>query len=184
MKLPMGQGMWPAFWMLPEEWRYGGWAASGEIDIMEAINLSASCPECEVGREDRVYGTLHFGGAAPNNIHKGENISLSAPVDGFHVYTLEWSEGRMDWYVDGQHFSTLTSAEWSTIPEKGNPSAHAPFDHPFHMILNLAVGGKWPEENNDVGYITQSFPKQLIVDWVRVYECGSDKRTGKGCHKN
>lgn len=183
MKLPMGQGMWPAFWMLPEDWSYGGWAASGEIDIMEAINLSATCAECDVGREDRVYGTLHFGGPAPQNMHKGRNVALSAPVDGFHVYALEWTEGRMDWYVDGEHYSTLTSEDWFTAAEKGNPGVHAPFDKPFHLILNLAVGGKWPEEHNDVGHMTSSFPKHFIVDYVRVYQCKADKMTAKECRK-
>lgn len=183
MKLPMGQGMWPAFWMLPEGWEYGGWALSGEIDIMEAINLSSNCAQCIGGREDRVYGTLHFGGSPPKNLSKGRHTSLVAPVDGFHVYALEWSAGQMDWYVDGIYFSRLTSDDWSTVSSQGNPSFDAPFDKPFHLILNLAVGGKWPEEHNDVGYIATDFPKELVIDYVRVYQCEGDRDTARSCRR-
>jgi beta-glucanase (GH16 family) len=179
MKLPTGQGLWPAFWMLPSDFHYGGWAASGEIDIMEAINLGMKCDECVGGREDRVYGTLHYAGQWPDNKHSGENVPIPAPVDGFHTYAVEWSEGQMDWYVDGVHFANRTSNDWYTdAPEAGQ---HAPFDKPFHIILNLAVGGKWPESHNNVGYFATDFPKKMQVDWVRVYQCKADPTTGSAC---
>jgi beta-glucanase (GH16 family) len=181
MKLPTGQGMWPAFWMLPTDYAYGGWAASGEIDIMEAINLGMTCESCEGGREDRVYGTLHYGGRWPKNEYSGNNMHLPAPVDGFHTYRVDWSAGRMDWYVNGVHFSTKTHDQWHTKNVKGEPGFDAPFDQPFHIILNLAVGGKWPEGENNVGYFASDFPKYMMVDYVRVYQCAADPQTGKAC---
>ncbi len=89
-RLPQGQGTWPAIWMLPEDWKYGGWASSGEIDIMEAVNLGEPCGECAGGKEDRVLGTLHFGGPPPRNRYVGEETALPAPTE-FHVYELEWN---------------------------------------------------------------------------------------------
>ncbi|MDC0147606.1 glycoside hydrolase family 16 protein [Alphaproteobacteria bacterium] len=183
MKLPTGQGLWPAFWMLPSDYAYGGWAASGEIDIMEAINLGMTCETCEGGREDRVYGTLHYGGRWPDNEYSGANVPVPAPVDGFHTYTVEWSAGRMDWYVDGVHYSTKTQDQWHTDNVKGTPGSDAPFDRPFHLIFNLAVGGNWPEGENDVGFFATDFPKEMVVDWVRVYQCATDPETGKACEK-
>ena len=184
MKLPTGQGLWPAFWMLPSDYEYGGWAASGEIDIMEAINLGMTCADCPGGREDKVYGTLHYGGPWPNNEHQGGNMHLPAPADGFHTYTVEWSAGRMDWYVDGIHYSTLTQDQWFTKNTKGTPGPGAPFDQPFYIIFNLAVGGLWPERENDVGFFATDFPKDMVVDWVRVYQCAEDPETGRACQKN
>jgi len=181
IKLPTGQGLWPAFWMLPTEYAYGGWAASGEIDIMEAINLGMTCEVCAGGREDRVHGTLHFGGEWPKNEYSGNSIHLPSPVDGFHTYRVDWSAGRMDWYVDDVHFSTKTHDQWNTNNIKGDPGFDAPFDQPFHVILNLAVGGRWPEGENDVGFFASDFPKQMRVDYVRVYECSADPATGKAC---
>ena len=180
MKLPIGQGVWPAFWMLPTDNVFGGWASSGEIDIMEAINLGQTCKECEGGREDRVYGTLHFGGSPPDNRQASHSVHLDAPV-AYHVYALEWSEGKMSWYVDGKLFSTLTDKDWHTTSLSPVPGPFAPFDQRFHVILNLAAGGKWPEENNDVGYFANDFPKELSVDYVRVYQCAADPDTGKAC---
>ena len=181
MKLPTGQGLWPAFWMLPTDYAYGGWAASGEIDIMEAINLAMTCETCEGGREDRVYGTLHYGGQWPKNEYTGNEFHLPVPAGGFHTYRVEWSQGRMDWFVDDIHFSTKTHDQWHTKNVKGEPGFDAPFDKPFHVILNLAVGGKWPEGENNVGYFASDFPKRMVVDYVRVYQCAADPKTGKAC---
>lgn len=178
MKLPTGQGAWPAFWMLPTDWAYGGWPLSGEIDIMEAINLGMTCPECEGGREDRVHGTLHFGETSPRNSLKGKETHLAAPVTGFHTYAIEWEPTQIRWYVDGKHYSTLTQDDWFTAASNAT-SANAPFDQRFHIILNLAIGGKWPEENNNVGFFSMDFPKSLVVDYVRVYQCPDG--TGEAC---
>lgn len=151
-RLPKGRGLWPAIWLLPETTRYGGWAASGEIDIVEAL-----------GHEpDRVHGSIHYGGEWPNNKHTsatyrlpGENIA-----DDFHTYTCEWEPGEIRWYVDGHLYQTLN--KWHSTAG----AYPAPFDQPFHLVLNLAVGGKWPgaPDKNTV------FPALLQVDYVRVYQ--------------
>ena len=150
-KLPYGKGLWPAIWMLPTDWVYGGWAASGEIDIMELI-----------GHEpQKVYGTLHYGGAFPNNVHSGDSYTL--PVGNFstdfHIFTLEWDSTQIRWYVDGT-FYQMQNSWYSTGGEYP-----APFDQRFHLILNVAVGGNWPgnPDNSTV------FPQRMEVDYVRVY---------------
>ncbi len=155
MKLPSGQGMWPAFWLLPSDWLYGGWAASGEIDVMEAVNVPT-----------KVYGTLHYGGQWPNNISSGAAYSRgegSEAVDfskDFHVYALEWEPGRMRWYVDGELYSTQD--DWYSA---GGPFP-APFDQRFHLLLNLAVGGAWPGPPDSATV----FPQAFVIDYVRVYQ--------------
>ena len=151
-KLPYSQGLWPAIWMLPSEWVYGGWAASGEIDIMELLGQD---PE-------KVYGTLHYGGTYPNNTHSGSSYTLSEGTfaQDFHLFTLEWDSTEMRWYVDGQHY--LTQKNWySTAAEYP-----APFDQKFHLLLNVAVGGNWPG-NPD---LTTILPQEMVIDYVRVYE--------------
>ena len=174
-KLPQGQGSWPAFWMLPTDWVYGGWPLSGEIDILEAVNL-------KVAGEDRVHGTLHYGGTWPGNKYTGEAYQIPGglnPADGFHTYAVEWEEGEVRWYVDGDHFATQTSAGWYTTADLEN--GHAPFDQTFHLILNLAVGGDWPANTNDGGIDESAFPQEFQIDYVRVYQCSEDFDTGKGC---
>ena len=154
MKLPTGQGIWPAFWMMPTDSVYGGWPLSGEIDIMEMINEATT-----------VYGTLHFGQSYPNNQQTGASYSPGVDLSqGFHTYTLEWGPAVMRWYVDDVLFSTKTNDLWWTISAPDNPLA--PFDQSFYLILNLAVGGNWP------GYpdATTVFPQQYVIDYVRVYE--------------
>ena len=170
MKLPLGQGAWPAFWMLPTSNSYGTWPLSGEIDIMEAINLGQSCEVCEGGREDRIHGTLHFGNPWPKNNQATAEVHLASNVPGFHHYAMEWYPDHMKWFVDGQLYSTIKKDQWFTKGASAE-NERAPFDQPFHIILNLAVGGKWPEENNDVGYFSMDYPKSVEVDFVRVYKC-------------
>lgn len=151
-RLPRGQGLWPAIWMLPTAERYGGWAASGEIDIMEFR-----------GQEpDKVLGTLHYGGEWPKNQHSGGEFKLATGTfaDGFHEFAIEWEEGEIRWYVDGKLYQT--QGKWRS--SKG--AFPAPFDQPFHLILNLAVGGRFVG-NPDA---TTRFPAQMQVDWVRVYQ--------------
>ncbi|MEL7488215.1 MAG: glycoside hydrolase family 16 protein [Pseudomonadota bacterium] len=169
-KLPEGQGVWPAIWMLPASESYGGWAASGEIDIVEAVNLGASCRKCENKIENRIYGTLHFGGQWPENVYKGKETALPESEDGFHTFAIEWSEGEISWFVDDIKYSTLTSRSWRSSTRLGRKSKHAPFDHPFYLILNLAVGGHLAEDNNDKGVSLEGYPKTMQVDWVRVYQ--------------
>jgi beta-glucanase (GH16 family) len=167
-KLPQGQGTWPAIWMLPEKDRYGAWAASGEIDILEAVNLGVPCAKCPGGRENTILGTLHFGGKWPNNKHKGEEVPFPEVLDGgFHTYTVEWFPDRMTWLVDGKPYAVRTADEWSTT---GSAARGAPFDQPFHLILNLAIGGKLAETRGLGGVRLDGYPKRMEVDWVRVWQ--------------
>lgn len=157
-KLPKGDGMWPAFWMMPADDVYGGWAASGEIDIMESSNDM-----------DYINGTIHFGGEWPDNVYSGGTLGPTS-VDfsqDFHVYAVEWEEDVMRWYVDGVLYSTKSSSEWYTNTAPENP--RAPFDQPFYLILNAAIGG-WYTGCTDPGCITANFPQEYLVDYVRVYQ--------------
>lgn len=167
---PQGQGTWPAIWMLPTEDYYGGWAASGEIDIMETVNLGATCKECESGRKDLVYGTIHHGGEWPRNVYTGDKTTLPPSEDGFYVFATEWEEGVIRWYVDDVHYLTLTSDDWRAKALFSNKPKHAPFDRPFYMILNLAIGGHLAENNNDGGVSMEGYPKTFDIDYVRVYQ--------------
>ncbi len=187
-KLPRGQGSWPAIWMLPTEWKYGGWASSGEIDIMEAVNLGTPTDAAgATGAERRVHGTLHYGRTAPGNVYTGTSYLLPGgknPADDFHLYALEWEEGEIRWYVDNVHYATQRQWYSQHKDAEGNwvnaPTA-APFDQKFHLLLNLAVGGNWPENVNNKGVDTSVFPQSMLIDYVRVYECSIAPATGKGC---
>ncbi|MDG6101729.1 ricin-type beta-trefoil lectin domain protein [Dactylosporangium aurantiacum] len=147
MKLPRGQGIWPAFWMLGADIGSNPWPNSGEIDIMENI-----------GREpNQVHGTIHGPGySGAEGI--GAGYSIGAPfADAFHTFAVEWEPNVLRWYVDGNLYQTRTPADLG--------GDRWVFDHPFFMLLNLAVGGYWP------GYPdgTTQFPQTLTVDYVRVY---------------
>ena len=162
--LPHGQGLWPAIWMLPTDSVYGGWAASGEIDIMEAVNASES--------NNVIYGTIHYGGAWPDNVHSGSEYRPPAYIaENFFTYIIEWEEGEIRWYVDDEQYATQT--EWHTT----DATFPAPFDQEFHWILNVAVGGDWPGSPN----ADTTFPQEMVVDFVRVYQCAADPETGHGC---
>jgi beta-glucanase (GH16 family) len=153
VRLPGGRGLWPAVWLLPTDEEYGGWAASGEIDILE---LRGDQPRT-------VYGTLHYGGSWPDNVQSGAAFTLEEPasfVDQFHVFALEWFPGEIRWYVDGAWYQTQT--QWHTA---GAPFP-APFDRRFHLIVNVAVGGTFPGNPDE----TTQFPQELEIDFVRVYQ--------------
>jgi len=153
IKLPAGQGIWPAFWMLSQDSPYGSWAATGEIDIMEAVNLGGTG-----GNE--IYGTLHYGGEAPANTFTGETYTPSVDVTAdFHTYALEWDQFEFRWYFDGLLYAVQNSWSSAAAPYP------APFDQPFHILLNVAVGGNFPGSPNG----TTTFPVTMGVDWVRVY---------------
>lgn len=170
IKLPKGQSTWPAFWMLPQTNTYGVWPRSGEIDIMEAVNLGTVCELCTTGEENRSMGALHFGAAWPQNAFHVENHELPGEaIDSWHVYAVDWREGKIEWSVDGEVFFSLTADDWftSTVSKSENPNA--PFDHPFYLILNLAVGGNLPDGRNEQTFSPKSFPAEMKIDWVRVY---------------
>ena len=153
IRLPGGQGLWPAFWMLPQENVYGGWAASGEIDIMEAINLGGS-------GGNTVHGTIHYGGEWPGNQLSGASYVVSTSAqDDFHIYALEWDSGQIRWYVDDVMYAMQNN--WSST----GGAFPAPFDEPFYILLNVAVGGNWPGSPD----ASTVFPVTMEVDWVRVF---------------
>ena len=153
IRLPGGQGIWPAFWLLPQDNAYGGWAASGEIDIMEAVNLGGS-------GGNAVHGTIHYGGAWPDNRSSGSRyVAESSVTEEFHVYALEWDEREMRWYVDDTLYATRN--DWFTSAA----AFPAPFDRPFYIVLNVAVGGRFPGPPD----ATTDFPVAMEVDYVRIY---------------
>jgi beta-glucanase (GH16 family) len=172
-KIPGGQGIWPAIWMLPTDWVYGGWAASGEIDIMEAVNLSDD-------NAKEIHGTLHYGKEWPANASSGTGYEFidTDPTLEFHTYAIEWAAGEIRWYVDEVHYATQRESGWysQAVNEDGelyNVGGAAPFDQRFHLLLNVAVGGNWPGNPDD----TTVFPSEMEVDFVRVFECPTSKDT-------
>ncbi len=177
-KLPQGQGVWPAIWMLPEEKSYGEWAASGEIDILEAVNLGVECEKCLGGRENTILGTLHFGGQWPDNKFDSTEIAQPGSLDEFHTYSVVWNEGKITWLIDGRIFAVKTAADWSS---SGSSGVNAPFDKPFHLILNLAIGGGLAEGRGLGGVSSEDFPKEFEIDWVRIWQCDADVARGAGC---
>ena len=186
MLLPEGQGAWPAFWMFPIDEVYGPWPLSGEIDVMEAVNLTEICPVCPNNEENRIYTTIHFGDPFPLNDQFGGVDALPGdfrPYEEFHVYSVEWAEGRIEWYIDDTRVFVADTDDWftaSTVPQAiGNPNA--PFDENFYLRLNLAVGGAFPNAVNLQTFEPESFPDELLVDWVRVYQCDTDPVTGLDC---
>ncbi len=149
IKLPIGQGIWPAFWMLGSNISTNPWPECGEIDIMEYLGHEPS----------RVHGTIHYGNpwAHEGNSYNLPNGNFS---DDFHVFGIVWSRGEIRWTVDGETYQIKRN--WSS----SLGDFPAPFDRPFFILLNLAVGGNWP------GYPDSStaFPQKMYVDWVRVYQ--------------
>ena len=152
-KMPIGQGMWPAIWMLPTDSTiYGVWAASGEIDIMEYVGHLPN----------EIFGTIHYGGTWPRNTYTSKKYMISDSTfhDSFHVFSIEWEPDEIRWYVD----ETLYAKQTKWYSENGD--FPAPFDQDFHMILNLAVGGNLPGNPDE----TTSFPQTMLVDYVRVFK--------------
>jgi len=191
-KLPQGQGIWPAIWMLPTDYVYGRWAASGEIDIMEAVNLKTQSDQegAKVGGlESRTYGTLHYGGVSPQNVYSGQAYNLPNgmnPADDFHTYSIEWQQDEIRWYVDQVHFATQVSSGWYSQykdmqGELVTGENDAPYNQRFHLLLNLAVGGYWPDSSNDKGIDSSIDTQTMLVDFVRVYQCKMAPKTGIGC---
>lgn len=173
-KVPGGQGVWPAIWMMPTDSVYGDWAASGEIDIFEAVNLG-------VNGEQHVHGTLHYGGQWPANVYSGTDyLPPTDPRDDFHTYAIEWAAGEIRWFVDDVHFATQTSAGWYSIPADSDGEALTdgqPFDQAFHLLLNVAIGGDWPGSPD----ATTELPVEMVVDHVRIWECTETPETLEAC---
>jgi len=148
IQIPRGQGLWPAFWMLGDNIPSVGWPACGEIDIMENI-----------GKEPgRVHGTVHGPGySGAQGVSSAYDLRAGAFADTFHVYAIEWEPAAIRWYVDDVLYKTVTPKD---LPGRWV------YDHPFFIILNVAVGGYWPGSPD----ATTVFPQTMRVDYVRVYE--------------
>jgi beta-glucanase (GH16 family) len=148
-KIPSGRGSWPAIWMLPTDWEYGGWPDSGEIDIMEHVGFNPGV----------VHGTVHT--KAYNHMKKtarGCAVDVPSFDERFHVYSVRWSPEDIHWYVDGREYCSFANEhkgwwEW-------------PFDKRFHFLLNIAVGGTWGGQQ---GIDDGIFPIRMEIDYVRVY---------------
>ncbi len=149
IKIPAGQGMWPAFWMLGNNITSIGWPNCGEIDIMENIGSTPAT----------AYGSLH----GPDSYNETAQYQLpnGALADDFHVYSVEWSADQITFYVDGNLYETQSSGASGWVFNL--PS------NPFFIILNAAVGGDWPGAPN----ATTVFPQDMLVDYVRVYQAAS-----------
>ena len=152
-KLPKGKGIWPAIWLLGDDISEVGWPTCGEIDIMEML-----------GHDTRtVYGTAHGPGYS-GNASIGVPYKLPEDVpdfsDAFYVFTIEWDEDEIEWYVDGKLYHVLSKDE---LEAKGLKWV---FDHPFFLILNVAVGGYWPGYPDE----TTEFPQRMYIDYIRVYK--------------
>ena len=156
IRVPRGAGVWPAFWMLGNDIDKTGWPNCGEIDVMEFIGQEAST----------VHGTLHgpgYSGAdaigGSITLPNGKKIS-----DDFHVFAIEWTKDAIRWFFDGKNYKTITRHD---IP----PNTRWVFDHPFFIVLNFAVGGKWPGSPD----ASTQFPQTMLIDYVRVYKLENRK---------
>jgi len=145
-KLPKGQGIWPAIWMLGANIEQVGWPASGEIDIMELVGHEPGI----------VHGTVHY----DENGHKSstgmKGLSNGTFSDQFHVFTIIWENDQIRWYVDNQQFKSFSASSVNSYP----------FNAPFFFIMNVAVGGNWPGPPDE----TTEFPQEMVVDYIRVFE--------------
>jgi len=155
-KMPSGKGLWSAIWMLPTDWRYGGWPYSGEIDIMEYVGYD----------KNKIHGTIHTGAY---NHNLGTQIGFSKVIqdveEEFQIYEMIWEPGKIDLYVNGIKFAYFGYNPNANI-DISNSDAW-PFDQRFHLIMNIAVGGTW---GGLQGVDDSVFPQSMVVDYVRVYQ--------------
>jgi beta-glucanase (GH16 family) len=151
-KVPQGRGYWPALWLMPEYSPYGRWPACGEIDVMEN---KGNYPAV-------VQGTIHYADTNGDHLQSTEIFTFpqNDGATNFHNYLLEWTTNSIKWSVDGKLYETQTN--WSTA----NAPYPAPFDQPFYIIMNLAVGGIY-SGNPDINTV---FPGEMQVDYIRVYD--------------
>ena len=149
-KLALGQGIWPAIWMLPTDWMDGGWPESGEIDIMEHVGYDPG----------RVHGSIHTGSYNHKiNTQRGGSKLLDKISSKFYVYAIEWYEDRIDFLID--------DAKYFSFQNDGKNDFNTwPFNQRFHLLINIAVGGDWPGSPDE----TTQFPTEMEVEYVRVYE--------------
>ncbi len=154
--LPSGEGTWPAIWMLPTDWVYGSWPSSGEIDIIEHVGCNLNV----------VKGSVHtaecnWNNNCPNQLAGGNGQDQYIPnvTNSYNIYSIEWSSSKIDFFINNNHYWTYSNI--------GQGPGMWPFDQKFHIILNLAIGGSWggicPIDNS-------SFPQEMKIDFVRVYQ--------------
>ena len=149
-KLPDGRGMWPAIWMLSTDWAYGGWPASGEIDIMENVGYDPFV--IVASAHTRSYNHVQ-------RTQKNNKLTIADCYSNFHVYALEWEASEYRVYVDDQLYFTFKN--------EGTGFKEWPFNKRFHLLLNVAVGGNW---GGSKGVDDSIFPRSMVVDYVRVYQ--------------
>jgi len=154
-KLPSGLGTWPAIWMLPTDWEYGGWPGSGEIDIMEHVGFD----------QDRVHASIHT--KAFNhmiNTNKGNGgVEVTGASEEFHLYSIEWLPDRIFFFIDNEQV-------YEYDPHRYTPEAdysHWPFDKRFHLLINIALGGNWGGQR---GFDPDMLPVTMEIDFVRIYQ--------------
>lgn len=148
-QLPTGRGMWPAIWMMPSG-RGRGWPACGEIDIMENVGYDP----------DVIHGTVHTKSYNHTiGTQKGGKIKADKPYDSLHVYAIQWDQQKIDFFFDDTRYFTFKN--------EGSGDDEWPFDKPFHLKLNIAVGGSW---GGAKGIDDEIFPQRFVIDYVRVYE--------------
>ncbi|EMU55810.1 glycoside hydrolase family 16 protein [Clostridium butyricum] len=153
IKLPLDQGLWPAFWMLGSSFTGDDkWPYCGEIDIMEHVN-----------KEPVVSGALHWDNNGPQTF--GQSVTVDN-LDDYHVYALEWTKNYIKWYVDDQLFCAADISDIIIPNLERNIKNNDAFHQPFFILLNMAVGGNWPKDPDD----STDFPAKMYVDYVRVYE--------------
>ncbi len=159
-KLPQGRGVWPAFWMLSDNYIYGHyWPNNGEIDILENVGWNP----------DTCYGSVHngFNVNGLSSINQTGTISIPGMETSFHTYTVEWYPDVIYWYVDNTVYAEYSdnTADWRTWP----------YNQPFYLLINLAVGGNLGTNNGQYSIDNSIFPQQMIVDYVRVYQSNPAK---------
>jgi len=148
-KLPSAPGTWPAIWMLPENTTYGGWPASGEIDIMEHVG-------CDLGT---IHGSIHCNNYNHQDGTQQTSTLQNLNVEEFHIYRIEWNESYIKWYVDDTMFFQFNN-------NQEGPDSW-PFDIDFHLIINLAIGGNF---GGYCEFTSSAFPQEMEIDYVRIYE--------------
>lgn len=150
-QLPLGRGTWPAIWMLPTDWKYGGWPDSGEIDIMEHVGYDQGV----------VHGNLHskkYNHILGTNVDGKTNVSTASSE--FHIYAIEWTNKKIDFFVDTKRYHSISR-------KSGDGWEGWPFDERFHLLMNIAVGGNW---GGAQGVDETIWPQKMLVDYVRVYQ--------------
>ena len=156
IRVPQGQGFLPAFWMMSDDESYGSWPKSGEIDIMEILGSDT----------DTLYGTLHYGN--PHMQNQGiYDLSSGDFASEYHVFAVEWEPGEIRWYCDDVCY--YSTSYWYSAMDGQEPNEYpAPFNQPFYIILNVAVGGNWPGDPDETTLFDES--AQMRVDYVRVFQ--------------